>query len=159
MRRTGVGAPAALAIFGAVLGWLIQVGLAAAGLAVFVPPYSLPITLFGVGAVVIAFGWPIRQSVRGHSKRRLDPFRSMRVLLLAKASTLAGALLAGLAVGLAVYLLSRPVLPPVQSIVAVVLAFVSAVVLVACGLVVEHWCRIPPEDDEDATAPAGLTGE
>jgi hypothetical protein len=141
------------------VGWLLQVGLAAGGLAVLVPPYSLPITLFGIGAVVIAVGWPIRQAVRGTSTRRLDPFRSMRVLLLAKASTLAGSLLGGVALGLGLYLLSRPVLPPVPSLIAVGVTFVSAVALVVCGLLVEHWCRIPPEDDEDASAPAGLQGE
>ncbi len=43
MRRTGFPLPTALAIAGAVLGWLLEVGLAATGRAALVPPYSLAI--------------------------------------------------------------------------------------------------------------------
>jgi hypothetical protein len=160
VKRTGFALPAALALAGGVLGWLLQVGLAAAGLAVLVPPYSLPVTLAAIAIVVVAVGWPIRQSVHGTSTRRVDPFRAMRVLLLAKASTLVGSLLGGAAVGVGVYLLSRPVLPPVPSLVATAVSVVAAILLVVCGLLVEHWCRIPPEDDPDAaTPPLRLQGE
>ncbi|BDZ45190.1 DUF3180 domain-containing protein [Naasia aerilata] len=125
-----------------------------------VPPYSLPVTLVGIGAIVVAVGWPIRQSVHGSSTRRVDPFRAMRILLLAKASTLVGALLGGAAIGVGVYLLSRPVLPPVPSLVATAVSIAAAIILIVCGLLVEHWCRIPPEDDPDkATPPLGLQGE
>lgn len=161
MRRTGLALPSALALGGAVLGWLLQVGLAAAGLAVLVPPYSLPVTLVGIGLLVVAAGWPIRQAVHGSSTRRIDPFRAMRVLLLAKACTLVGALLGGAGIGVGLYLLSRPVLPPVPSLVATAISILAAVVLIVCGLLVEHWCRIPPEDDdpEKATPSLGLQGE
>lgn len=154
MRRTGVGLPAALAIGGAALGWLLEVALAAGGLAALVPPYSLPITVLAIGAAVVAAGWPIRQLLRG-KRRRVDPFRAMRVLLLAKASTLAGCLLGGVAVGIGVYLLSRPVLPPVASLVSTAITVLACAALVGCGLLVERWCRLPPEDDTE-TAPTGL---
>ncbi|WP_210507689.1 DUF3180 domain-containing protein [Naasia sp. SYSU D00057] len=159
MRRTGIALPAGLAIAGAVVGWLLQVGLAAGGRAAIVPPYSLPVTLLAIGLIVVLAGWPIRQAVRGTSKRRIDPFRALRVLLLAKASTLVGALLGGAALGIALYLLSRPVLPPPASLVATLVTLVAAIVLVVCGLLVEHWCRIPPEDDAERTAALDLQGE
>lgn len=160
MKRTGFPLPAVLAVAGAALGWLIEVGLAAAGLATLVPPYSLPITIAAIGVVVVLAGWPIRQMVRGAAKRKVDPFRAMRVLLLAKASTLAGAVLGGVAVGLGVYLLTRPVLPPVASLIPVAATLLAAIVLIVCGLLVEHWCRIPPEDDDpEAPVTLGLQGE
>jgi hypothetical protein len=159
VRRTGIALPAGLGVVGAVVGWLFDVGLAAGGLAALVPPYSLPVTLVAIGLVVVLAGWPIRQVVHGTSQRRLDPFRAMRVLLLAKASTLAGALLGGLAVGIGVYLLSRPVLPPAASLVPTIVTLAAAIVLVVCGLLVEHWCRIPPEDDEEQAEKLDLQGE
>jgi Protein of unknown function (DUF3180) len=159
VRRTGVVLPTGLAIAGAVVGWLVEIGLAAAGLAALVPPYSLAVTLVAIGVIVVLAGWPIRQAVRGHSTRRIDPFRAMRVLLLAKASTLAGALLGGAAVGFGVYLLSRPVLPPAASLVPTFVTLAAAIILVVSGLLVEHWCRIPPEDDAERTAALDLQGE
>jgi hypothetical protein len=148
VKRTGIALPTALALAGAVLGWLLEVGLAAGGRPVLVPPYSLPVALVGIGAIVLAAGWPIRQAVQGKATQRLDPFRAMRVLLLAKASTLVGALLGGAAIGIAAYLLTRPVLPPASSLAAAITSVAAAVVLLICGLLVEHWCRVPPEDDD-----------
>ena len=160
MKGTGVALPAALAVAGAVLGWLLEVGLAAGGRPALVPPYSLPVTLIAIGGAVVAVGWPIRQLVRGKARRRVDPFRAMRVLLLAKASTLAGSLLGGTAVGIILYFLSRPVLPPVGALVAAAATLLGTALLVVCGLLVEHWCRLPQEDEAEATTPAlDLPGE
>jgi Protein of unknown function (DUF3180) len=159
VKRTGVALPAGLAIAGAVVGWLLEIGLASAGLAAVIPPYSLPVTLIAIGLIVVVAGWPIRQAVRGRSQRRIDPFRAMRVLLLAKASTLAGALLGGVAIGIGLYLVSRPVLPPAASLVPTAVSLVAALLLVVCGLLVEHWCRIPPEDDAEGAESLDLQGE
>ncbi|HEY8589044.1 MAG TPA: DUF3180 domain-containing protein [Naasia sp.] len=147
MKRTAPGLPVGLAIAGGVIGWLLEVGLASAGSAVLVPPYSLAVALAGIALVLAAAGWPIRQTVRGKATRRLDPFRAMRVLLLAKASTLAGALIGGASLAIVLYLLSRPVLPS-AALPPAIAAVVASLVLVAAGLLVEHWCRVPPEDDD-----------
>jgi Protein of unknown function (DUF3180) len=160
MRRTGFPLPTGLAVAGAVLGWLVEIALAAGGRAAVVPPYSLPLALVGIGAAVVAAGWPIRQLLRGNARRRVDPFRATRVLLLAKASTLAGSLLGGVTLGMGLYFLSRPVLAPVATLVATGVTLVAAGLLVASGLVVEHWCRLPPEDEVETAEPAlDLPGE
>lgn len=147
MKRTAPGLPIGLAIAGGVIGWLLEIGLASAGSAVLVPPYSLAAALAGIAAILVVAGWPIRQVVRGTATRRLDPFRAMRVLLLAKASTLAGALLGGASLAVVLYLLSRPVLPS-GALPPAFTAVLAAAVLVTAGLLVEHWCRVPPEDDD-----------
>ncbi|WP_210479879.1 DUF3180 domain-containing protein [Naasia sp. SYSU D00948] len=159
MRRTGFALPAALAVAGAVLGWLLEVGLAAGGRPALVPPYTLPVALAAIGAAVVAAGWPIRQLLQGKARRRVDPFRAMRVLLLAKASTLAGSLLGGMAIGVGIYFLSRPVLPPVGALLATAVTILASAALVGCGLLVEHWCRLPPEDEAEATPALDLPRE
>jgi hypothetical protein len=159
VKRTGAGLPALLALVGGGLGWLIEVALVSAGAAVLLPPVSLPVALVGISALVLAAGWPIRQAVHGASGHRVDPFRAMRVVLLAKASTLAGSLLGGAAVGVAIYLASRPVLPSASSFATTLLSVGGAIILIVCGLLVEHWCRVPPEDDGDESRKLVLQGE
>ncbi|MET0590433.1 MAG: DUF3180 domain-containing protein, partial [Naasia sp.] len=100
----------------------------------------------------VALGWPIRQVLRGRRTARLDPFRAMRVVLLAKASVLMGALLGGASLGVIAHLLSRPVLPAGSDVGSTVFSVVAALGAVAAGLIVEQWCRIPPESDDDVSA-------
>ena len=81
---------------------------AGAGVAVFIPPLTLPITLVVIAVIVVAFAVPIRRArTRGTSTRRIDPFQAMRVVVLAKACSLSGALLTGAASACSLYLLTR----------------------------------------------------
>ncbi|MEQ1737780.1 MAG: DUF3180 family protein, partial [Rhodoglobus sp.] len=78
---------------------------------------------------------------------RVDPFYATRVVMLAKASALSGALLAGAGLGIAVYLLGRSV-PGVGSISLAFAGAAGAVLLLVGGLIAEHMCAIPPDDDD-----------
>ena len=69
MRRTSVPLLLALAVAGGAVVWLLQIALVSAGQATLVPPGTLVLVLFGIAAILLALGWPIRQFVRG--KRRL----------------------------------------------------------------------------------------
>jgi hypothetical protein len=124
---------------------------------VLITPISLSIALFGIAAIVLVMGWPVRQAVLGKRKGVIDPFRAMRVLVLAKASSLVGSLLGGANIGILLFLLSRPALPQGSSITAVVIAVVGSAAVLVAGLIVEHWCRIPPEDDAATTETATLS--
>jgi Protein of unknown function (DUF3180) len=148
VRRTSVPSLLALAVAGGVVAWLLQIALVAAGQATLVPPGTLVLVLFGIAAVLLALGWPIRQFVRGKRKRRIDPFRAMRTLLFAQASSLMGSLLAGAAIGAVLYLFSRPVPAGGASAWLTGGALVGAVAVAVSGLVVEQWCRLPPQDPE-----------
>jgi hypothetical protein len=158
MKPTTPGLPIGLAIAGAVLAYLLEVGLVAAGRATLVPPPTFPVSLVVIAAVVVALGWPIRQTLHGKRTARLDPFRAMRVVLLAKASALVGALLGGASLGVVAHLLSRPVAPSGTDIGLTVFSIVASLAALAAGLIVEQWCRIPPDDRDDA-AFSDLRGE
>ncbi|WP_223692219.1 DUF3180 domain-containing protein [Leifsonia poae] len=138
-----------LGVAGAVVGFLIELGAAGSGVAVFIPPLTLPITLVVIAVIVVAFAIPIRRATHGRAGRPIDPFQAMRVVVLAKACSLAGALLTGAGVGILIYLLSRAVLPAGNAIWLSVAATVGSAVLLIAGLVAEHMCTLPPEDDDD----------
>ena len=153
MKRTRPTPLIGLAVAGLVIGFLVELGSAGAGLAVFIPPLSLPITLVAIAAIVIGFAIPIRRATHAKVRTRIDPFRAMRVAVLAKACSLSGALLTGAGIGVLVYLLSRSVLPASGAIWQAVAATFGAAILLAAGLVAEYLCTLPPEDDD--TRPEG----
>ena len=131
---------------GVIANYLMNVGLAMRGLAVLVAPVSLAVALALIAILLVAFAWPVRRAAKG--ERRIDPFFATRVVVLAKASALAGALLAGAAAGILFYLLSRAVVPLGSSLTAGA-TVVSAVALVIAALVAEHWCSLPPDEPTD----------
>jgi hypothetical protein len=146
VRRTSPFALVGIAIAGGVLGWLLQVGLAAGGAPSFQPPATLYSVLFILAFGLLLLGRPIRRLVRGRTKRPVDPFYAMRVLVLAKASSLTGALLVGVAAALLGYAVSRTGSFAVPAFWPDLLTGVAALALCVAGLVVEWWCRIPPQD-------------
>jgi hypothetical protein len=149
VKRTSPVALIGIAIAGAVIGWLLQVGLVAGGSPSLIPPATLYSVLFILAFGLLLLGRPVRRLVRGTAKRPLDPFFAMRVLVLAKASSLTGALLVGAAVALLVYAITRADTVVTPGFWPDVLTGAGALVLVVAGLIVESWCRIPPEDRAD----------
>ena len=97
MRRTGPAALIALGLIGVGIGYLLEIGLVAAGAAMLIPPISLSITLVAIGVIVVLLAIPIRRAVRSKVKVHVDPFRAMRIAVLAKACSLVGGLLTTLA--------------------------------------------------------------
>ncbi|MHA6693397.1 DUF3180 domain-containing protein [Homoserinimonas sp. A520] len=148
MKRTSALTLALFAVVGLAVGIAVQVGLAQSGQPGVRPPVTLAIGLSLIGLVDLALAWPIRKVANGTAKARVDPFYATRVVVLAKASSIAGALLAGAAAGFALYLLSRT-MPPVGSIGFFISMFAGAIVLMVCGLVAENMCKLPPEDTQE----------
>ena len=138
-----------LAVFGGAILWFVETALAASGRPVVIPPFTLAVALVLIGVIIVVMAWPIRRVARGNRSARVDPFYATRVVMLAKASSLGGALLEAARIGVAGYLLSRSVLPAVGSVTMGVATAVGAILLLVGGLVAEHWCTIPPDDDEN----------
>jgi hypothetical protein len=84
----------------------------------------------------------------GIRPKRIDPFYAMRVLVLAKATSIAGSLFLGAAVGLIFSQLSQPVVP--DSIWRNAAALLESILLIVVALVIERACKLP-DDGETAS--------
>lgn len=155
MRRTS---PAALVIsvaIGFAVGFVVDQLLTATGSPTFTPSVTLPILLVLLGIFVVMLATPIRRATRGPNGAPVNPFRALRIAMLAKASSIVGAVFAGFGGGLTVFLLTRPVTPSIGSWGAVIATIVSGAVLVAAGLIAEHLCTIRKDDDDEQPGDPG----
>lgn len=150
MRHTRALTVLLFGLAGVGLGYLLEVLLASAGQPVLIPPYTLTITVVAAAAVVVVLALPIRRAIRGTSTARINPFRAMRIVVLAKASALVGALIAGFGLGVVGFVVSRPVLADVGSLWASIAAAVGGAVLLTAGLVAERMCTLPPDDPAES---------
>ncbi|WP_322410783.1 DUF3180 domain-containing protein [Microbacterium invictum] len=148
MRRTRPLVLVVVAVLGVAIGFVIDQALTSAGRATFTPAVSLPILLVLLAVVIVALAVPIRRATRG-AAAPVDPFRALRIAVLAKASSLVGAIVTGIAGGLALFLLTRPVPPSLGSLGAVIATALCAVLLVVAGLVAEQFCTIRKDDDDE----------
>jgi MFS family permease len=158
MTRTRVSTLAALLAFGAAAGFFLQVALAAASLPKFRPEYTLALSLLFIAGIVIALALPIRRATRAEVRTRIDPFHATRVVLFAKASSIAGALLSGAAAGLLAELLFRSGGLNTDSLLRSLAVLAGAIALLVAGLVGEWWCTVPPRDEDRDPDPAGSVG-
>ncbi len=148
MRRTGAGILVVAAVIGVAAGFLVDQLLTSAGRPTFTPAVTLPILLALLGAVVVALAVPIRRATRGGGAP-VNPFRAVRVAMLAKASSIVGAAIGGTALGLLVFLATRPVTPSLGSMATVIATAVCGALLVVAALVAEHLCTIRKDDDDE----------
>jgi hypothetical protein len=112
------------------------------------------LTLAGLAAVEFVTARSTRARVeRRPGYSRINPLLAARYAVLAKASSMAGAIFAGAYGGVAVWALSeRGVLRAAeQNLGPAVAGLVGGLALTAGGLLLEKACRVPPSpDDEDS---------
>lgn len=148
MKRTRVTTLIVVTVLGAAVGGITEQALAANGLPIIALPVTLGIALAVIGGIVVTMAMPIRRMTRATNAPRVDPFYATRIVMLAKACAITGALAVGVGAGVLVYLLTRSVIG-VGSVAQVVVTIIGAGVLLAGGLLAEHMCRIPPDDDDN----------
>ena len=122
------------------------------GRPVFIAPASLAFTLPAIAILLAAFAWPIfryRRDLASAVKakatkpvKRVDPFYAVRVLLLAKASSLAASAIFGWQLGVAFYLLSRPA-QVADSLTRTIAVGIGSLILLTVALIIERICRLP----------------
>ncbi|WP_194397248.1 DUF3180 domain-containing protein [Microbacterium atlanticum] len=149
MKRTSAGVLLLAAALGLAAGFLVDQLLTAAGRPTFTPAVTLPILLVLLGAVVVVLALPIRRATRRGSTSAVNPFRAVRIAMLAKASSIVGAVIGGLGGGLWIFLATRPVTPSIGSWGTVIATTVCGALLVAAGLIAEHLCTIRKDDDDE----------
>ncbi|WP_298229078.1 DUF3180 domain-containing protein [Gryllotalpicola sp.] len=157
MKRTSIATVLVVAVIGLVLGYLVELVLTrAASQPLLVPPLTYAITLAALGVIVVVLAWPVRRAVHAKDATHIDPFRSARIAALAKACSVAGALLAGTGLGILVFLLTLTLIAESAAVWYTLASLVGALMLLAGGLVAEAFCTLPPPSDGDATeAPQG----
>lgn len=149
MSRTRPGPLVALVVLGTVVGFLLQIGLAAASLPKLRVEYTFAVTIALIALVIIVIAVPVYRATHGALRQPIDSFYATRVLALAKASSLAGALIVGLGLGLSLDLLIRSSTTTGDLVARDLATLGAAILLLAAGLVAEFLCRVPPRDDDD----------
>ena len=103
-----------LFLAGAVMMFFGEVLLVRLGEPQFTPPITLGAALFFIGLILPTLAWPIRTTTKPRDPQKprepVNPFYATRVLLLAKAGALTGALLTGAGVGIVVFIATRMVI-------------------------------------------------
>jgi H+/Cl- antiporter ClcA len=140
------------ALFGGLAGWLLVVTANAFDLIPPEVPWTAPIGLILVAALVGALAYVTHQRIQVR-RERMDPQRAVALLVLGKASALAGALVAGGYFGFALMFLTRlDAAAPRDRVIRSAVAIAAGVALCVMGLLLERACKVPSEPDEGADA-------
>jgi hypothetical protein len=149
-----------LLLLGAALGWSGVAVLEATGTIVARTPWSAAGGLAFFAALLLAGAWYMYDRVH-RQQRRVEALTAVRLLALAKASALVGALVAGVYAGFAVHFV--PVLDTPdgrERVVRGVVTALAALVVVAGGLLLERACKVPKgPDDAENEAGSGRHGD
>jgi Protein of unknown function (DUF3180) len=147
MKPTRVSTLVIIAVVCAAVGWLLL-------RAVYTKLPPLPWT--GVPALLIAaaaeawMGRDIKGRIAGRpGSKPVEPLFASRMVALARASSVAAAIIAGLAAGFAFYLAgSLTASTPRQDALTAVITFVAAILLACAALYLEYCCRVPGDPEE-----------
>ncbi|MEH0109615.1 DUF3180 domain-containing protein [Tersicoccus sp. MR15.9] len=140
-----------VAVASAVIGWLADVLITRAGGPTPVLPLSSLLTVLLLVAITLGLGLQVLRWRQGKAKRMINPLLAARTLVLAQATAYTGAVLGGWHVGVVLEQLSLIALRSDQSVLWFAIAqIVGGAVMITVGIVVEHFCRIPPEDGENS---------
>jgi len=139
-----------VAVVAAVVGWVVLGAVDRSDLGPLRVPWTAPVGLLALAGVVLAAGRPVRRWVRGARDRPLDPLRAARTLVLARATAVTGVALVGAYAAVVLLLLpTADVEPRRERLVLSLVALLAAGALAGAGVLVERWCRLPPDDDQD----------
>ena len=137
------------ALFGGLAGWLLVVTANAFDLIPPEVPWTAPIGLILLAALVGALAYSTHQRIQIR-RERMEPSRAVAFLVLGKASALAGALVTGGYFGFALMFLTRiDAVAPRDRVIRSGIAVLAGIALCIAGLALERACKVPGEDDED----------
>lgn len=146
---TRISALAVVFTVGAVLGWaLVPVAERLNNVAPRVQWTSV-LALLAIAAVVAVLAYSTYRTMHREG-RLIEAQRAVNLLLIAKASALAGALVAGGYVGFALQFIDQlDVALPRERVIRSASAAVAGILIVVAGLLLERACRVPRIEDDD----------
>jgi uncharacterized membrane protein YidH (DUF202 family) len=137
-------------------GYLLPKFVVNAGGAIPISPLNIIITLPLIGVLLVLMAIPMfryRKASMARSKdiakprpMPMNPFYAVRLVLLAKAIAISGAIFSGWHIGVVWFQLTSPIVP--SSTLQNGLALLGAVVMTACAIIVERICRITDDGSE-----------
>lgn len=137
------------ALFGGLGGWLLAVTTSALDVVPPSIPWSAPVGLILVAALVGALAWSTHQQIQVR-RERMEPSRAVAFLVLGKASALGGALLAGGYLGYALSFVGGfEADGPRERVIRSLVAMVGGIALGIAGLLLERACKVPFDEDEE----------
>ena len=137
------------ALFGGLAGWLLAVTTGALDVVPPSIPWTAPVGLFVVAALVGALARSTHQQIQVR-RERMEPQRAVAFLVLGKASALGGALVAGGYLGYALsFVGSFQAEGPRERVVRSLVAVAGGVGLGVAGLLLERACRVPVDEDAE----------
>lgn len=137
------------AMFGGLAGWLLVVITNALDLTAPEVPWTAPLGLVVVTALVGALAYSTYQRIQVR-RERMEPSRAVAFLVLGKASALAGALVSGGYLAYALLFLTRlDAAAPRDRVIRSAVALLAGAALCGVGLLLERACRVPREDGDD----------
>ncbi len=146
MRVTRLSTLGSIVVVVALLSWLLEKAFTSSGRPQLSLQMPMPFVLVGIAVIVLLLAIPVRRRLHGDPKP-LNPFYALNVLVLAKSSSLTGAMFVGVAVGFIVFALGLPVVVIDERMWITVATGIAALILSIVGLIAEYFCRIPPVDD------------
>lgn len=139
-------------------GYLLPKVVIANGGAVPVSQLNIIVTLPAIGILLLAMAIPMFQYRRAlaavikepskPNPKRVNPFYAVRLVVLAKAIALSGAIFFGWHLGVVWLQLSSPVIPTSTGQNA--FGLLGSAVMLVCAVVVERICRISDSGDGEA---------
>ena len=149
--------PLTLVVIGSavgVLGWLAAVLTTRYGLNTPVLPLNALITMGVIVVLTLVLGIRVLRWRNGNKKKMLNPILAAWTLVLAQACAYTGSVLLGWHAGIFVDQLRLWNLRSDQTLAWQAVAMAGGgLVMIVVGLMVERFCRIPPEDGEGESAP------
>lgn len=150
--------PSVLLVVAVAAGLVVNLAVSASYGALPSLPTSAGVVLGVLGAAEIVFGFIIRNRIaHREGAKPVDALSTARAVALAKASSLAGALVGGAWAGLLAYLLPRQdeLTAAAADTPGAVVGVLGSAVLVGGGLWLEYCCRTPDEPDSSRRSSPG----
>ncbi|MCB5281159.1 hypothetical protein BJQ89_00899 [Arthrobacter sp. ES1] len=137
-----------------VLGWLAALLTTRYSLNTPVLPLTGLITMAVIVVLTIVLGVRVLRWRNGNKKRMLNPILAAWTLVLAQACAYTGSVLLGWHAGIFIDQLRLWNLRSDQTLAWQAVAMAGGgLAMIVVGLVVERFCRIPPEDGDGGSAP------